>query len=156
MKTKFAKREMRRRVQLMACVFSLLFGLALWGVGRGVKAKNSHSAAITAMTIHVTNTNDSGAASLRQALADAAPGDKIGFNLPGCPCTITLTSDALVINKSLTIQGLGANQLTISGNNNRQVFFIDTGNTVTLNGLTITGGGGNSSLTSGYGGGIAN
>ncbi len=78
-------------------------------------------------TITVTNTNDSSAGSLRQAIADAAPGDTINFSLSGCPCTITLTSGELVINKDLTIQGPGASQLTISGNNASRVFFINPG-----------------------------
>ena len=38
----------------------------------------------------VTNTNDSGSGSLREALAFSAPGDTINFSLSGCPCTITL------------------------------------------------------------------
>lgn len=45
---------------------------------------------VSANTFTVTNTNDSGAGSLRQAIADAMPGDTIDFNLAGCPCTITL------------------------------------------------------------------
>ena len=38
--------------------------------------------AAAANTLTVTNTNDSGAGSLRQAIADAASGDTINFNLP--------------------------------------------------------------------------
>src|SRR5687768_16167201 len=91
-------------------------------------------------TITVTNTNDSGARSLRQAIGDAMPGDSIDFNLAGCPCTITLTNGQLVINKNLTIQGPGANRLTVSGGGVSLVFFMDASSTVTLDGLTISGG----------------
>src|SRR6185369_272599 len=76
----------------------------------------------SATAITVTNTNDNGPGSLRQAIIDAVSGDIINFNIPasdpGCTgglCTITLASE-LAIEKSLTIQGPGANQLTVSGN----------------------------------------
>src|SRR2546423_15144192 len=47
-----------------------------------------------AATFTVTNTGDSGAGSLRQAIADAnalAGGDPINFSLPGCPFPIVFT-----------------------------------------------------------------
>ncbi len=93
----------------------------------------------SAATITVTNTNDIGPGSLRQAILDAAPGDTINFSVTG---TITLTSGQLVINKDLTIQGPGANLLTVSGNltDTSRVFFIAEGITAVLDGMTITGG----------------
>lgn len=64
----------------------------------------------------VTNTDDSGAGSLRQAIEDANNGDTIEFNLPGAsPWTITLTSGALNINKSVTINGPMVGTLTLLG-----------------------------------------
>jgi hypothetical protein len=62
----------------------------------------------------VTNTNDSGPGSLRQALLDAQNGDTITFNIPGSPNTITLTTGELSINKDITISGPGANSLTVA------------------------------------------
>jgi predicted outer membrane repeat protein len=55
--------------------------------------------------------------------------------------TITLTNGALTINTPVQINGLGASQLTISGNNTSQVFIVasDFG-FATISGLTITGG----------------
>ena len=46
-----------------------------------------------AATITVTNTNDSGAGSLRQAILDAAPGSTIDFDpsVFATPQTLTLT-----------------------------------------------------------------
>jgi hypothetical protein len=108
------------------------------------------TAASLGATITVTNTNDSGPGSFRQALADAANGDTINFNLAGCPCTIPIASTGFQIQKSLTIQGLGADQLTIDGSNiadfNRRLMFeIFPGSTVTIDGLWIRRGMGLSS-----------
>jgi len=96
----------------------------------------------------VTNTNDSGPGSLRQALADANNDDIIGFAVTG---TIGLTSGELVVNRSITISGPGANNLVVDGNAKDRVFHIASGETVTISDLTITNG-----YTTGFGGGIHN
>ncbi len=98
-------------------------------------------------TINVTSTNDSGAGSLRQALADASPGETINFSVTG---TITLTSGELTISQNQTITGPGAGSLTIDGNDNSRIFYISAG-TVNISGLTLTNG---NSVN--YGGGIEN
>jgi len=87
--------------------------------------------------ITVTNTNDSGSGSLRQALADANDGDTIDFAVTG---TIGLTSGELLVDKSITISGPGADNLAVDGNANSRVFHIGSGQTLTISGLTITGG----------------
>src|SRR6185295_2809083 len=74
-----------------------------------------------AATITVTNTNDSGPGSLRQALRDAHDGDTINFAVRG---TITLTSGGLPVTKNLAIVGPGAKQLSIDGNQALVVFGI--------------------------------
>ena len=56
-----------------------------------------------ATTITVTNGNDSGPGSLRQALADAQDGDTINFD-PSVN-TVTLTTAELAIDKSVTLSG---------------------------------------------------
>ena len=127
-------------------------------MGRGIKREGFAVIAVLllaattmsahAATITVTDTNDSGPGSLRQALANANNGDTINFAVTG---TITLTSGELVIGKNVTIAGPGANRLSIDAESFfgfPAVFHVVSGNTVTIFGLTITGHGG--------GGGIRN
>ena len=103
-------------------------------------------------TFTVTTTHDGGAGSLRQAICEAEAGDTIDFagNLAGQ--SLTLTQGPLVIDKDLTITGLGADELTIRGNgcNPSRVFTISHCATVSLSGLTIADGQAN------QGGGIFN
>ena len=72
---------------------------------------------------HRHRTADSGAGTLRAALAGAAANDTIDFNLP-YPATITLTSGQLVVGTSVTISGPGANQLAVNGGGNSRVFSL--------------------------------
>lgn len=90
--------------------------------------------AAPASVITVTNTNDSGHGSLRQALHDANDGDTITFAMTG---TITLTSGGLPVTKNLTISGPGSNHLSVDGNQAVLVFGIFPGKTATISGLTI-------------------
>jgi adhesin HecA-like repeat protein len=94
--------------------------------------------------ITVTNTNDSGPGSLRQALADANDGDTINFTVTG---TIGLTGGELLVDKSITISGPGAANLAVDGNAKSRLFHIGSGNTVSISGLTVK---------NGLGGGMAN
>jgi hypothetical protein len=93
-----------------------------------------------AATITVTSTADSGPGTLRQALALASNGDTIEFNLSRCPCTITLTSGELLVNKNLTINGPRADTLAVDANHIGRVFHVTGGVTATIAGLTITNG----------------
>jgi hypothetical protein len=87
----------------------------------------------------VMNTLDSGAGSLRVAVASANNGDTVVFanNLRGQ--TIKLTTGEIDLETDITIQGLGADKLTISGSNLSEIFLND-GSTVTLERLTLTHG----------------
>ena len=71
-----------------------------------------------ATTITVINTNDSGPGSLRQALADANNGDTIDFDPALNGQRIMLMTAELVIDKSITISGPGANLLAVSRSDN--------------------------------------
>jgi hypothetical protein len=106
-----------------------------------------------AATITVTNTNDSGAGSLRQALTDALDGDTINFAVTG---TIGLTGGELLVNKSVTISGPGAGSLTVDGNANSRVFHIGSDKTVSIFGLTITDGNASGNYPDDRGAGIYN
>ncbi|QDU11902.1 choice-of-anchor Q domain-containing protein [Gimesia aquarii] len=95
----------------------------------------------------VVNTNDSDTGSLREAIEQAnasAGADTISFDASLAGQTIVLT-DELLISDDVTIIGLGANQLTISGNNNNRIFNIDDSSTETeviveLSGLSLING----------------
>jgi hypothetical protein len=87
-----------------------------------------------AATITITNTNDSGPGSLRQALAVAHDGDSITFAVSG---TITLTSGGLGVFKNVTISGPGTNQLAIDGNQALFAFGVFPQRTVSISGLSI-------------------
>ncbi|HYX17033.1 MAG TPA: DUF4347 domain-containing protein [Nostoc sp.] len=92
----------------------------------------------------VTNTNDSGSGSLRQAIlnANATLGaDTITFAgvfSDATPDKITLTSGKLTINNDITILGTGASNLIVSGNNSSGVFEISgSGTDASIDGLKI-------------------
>ena len=91
-----------------------------------------------ATTIVVNNTNDNGPGSLRQALVNANNGDTI--DATGVSGVITITSGQLLVDKSVTIDGAGADLLTIDGNAISRVFQIASGQTVTISDLTIRNG----------------
>ena len=109
----------------------------------------------------VTNLNDSGAGSLRQAILDAnaaAGADNIVFDnslLGSGP--LVLTTGELTITDDLTIDGDidGDNKadVTVSGNNVTRVFNI-TGGTSVIDALTISGGTNSGGGSYNYGGGI--
>lgn len=96
----------------------------------------------------VTNTNDSGPGSLRQAIADVDPGGTVNFNIPGpgLKNIILAAPNFLHVNKPMTINGPGKELVRILSN--QDVFRIQDADTharfsVTISGLTISQGSGN-------------
>ena len=102
-------------------------------------------------TLTVTSGADSGAGSLRNAIASATSGDTITFS---SGMSVVLSSGQLSIAKNLTIEGdldgNGTPDVTIDANYTSRVFNITAG-TVKLDGLTIQHG-----LVSGTGGNAGN
>jgi parallel beta-helix repeat protein len=106
-----------------------------------------------AATFQVNKLGDAGSGTLRQAILDAngnGTADTISF-ASGLTGTITLTSGPLTITDAVDVQGPGAAQLSVSGNNASQVFYVKSpaSGSVTISGLTLTGG-----FSSGHGGAI--
>ncbi len=92
-------------------------------------------------TLTVTNNLDSGAGSLRAEIGKAHNGDTIVFAPSLSGASIFLTSGELLIQKSLTITGPGAQNLTINGiGQSSRVFEVAAKDSLSLSGLTITGG----------------
>jgi hypothetical protein len=71
-------------------------------------------------------------------LAIANDGDII--DATGISGSITLTSGELLVDKSVTINGAGADVLAVDGNASSRIFHIDSGETTTISGLTIRNG----------------
>ena len=103
----------------------------------------------------VSNLNDTGVGSLRDAIANTPAGGIVDFQ-PGLTGTLTLTSGELLINKSLTINGPGSNALTISGGGASRVFDLPLStSSISISNLTIANGA-TSGGTTGWGGAIEN
>jgi len=75
---------------------------------------------------------------LRQALADANNGDAIDAS--GVSGVITLTTGELLVDKSVTIDGAGADVLAVDGNGASRVFQFGSGETVSISNLTVRNG----------------
>ena len=96
-------------------------------------------------TITVTNANDSGPGSLRDAIGASNSGDTIVFASFLTGSTITVLTP-LVLNKGITIDGTEPGQnVVVSGGGTTTVFDV-TGSSVTLQGLAISNGRGTGTL----------
>src|SRR6266480_4417805 len=131
--------------------FYLLFLLAVSVIPFALAQRTTPKGNRPATTITVTNGNDSGPGSLRQALADANDGDTINFD-PSVG-TVTLTTAELAIDKSLTLSGAPQMVTVVRASQTEfRIFHVLPGHSVEIDGLTISGG----HITGGNGGGILN
>jgi uncharacterized delta-60 repeat protein/CSLREA domain-containing protein len=97
-----------------------------------------------------------GDCSLREAVNAAnASGSDDTINFASGLTTVTLTNEIVINNAgALTINGLGANNLTIDGGAGTNRIFYANNATVTISGITLTGGNGTGAFASGNGGAI--
>ncbi len=111
-------------------------------------AKNAASGSLT-----VTNTNDSGAGSLRAALtfAESDPDASTITFAAGLSGIIQLQSPLDDVTTNVTIQGPGANVLTVRRNAGGNYGLLNIGATATISGLALA----NGNLPSGAGGAIS-
>ena len=105
----------------------------------------------------VTSTADSGADSLRQALADAGSGDTITFHGSLSGQTIVLTNGQITVTNSLFIDASALSDgIAIDGNASSRIFKFSTNTTNILTGLVLTNGLVIGISPDAYGGGIYN
>jgi beta-glucanase (GH16 family) len=88
----------------------------------------------------VTNLNDSGPGSLRQALMTIADGGTITFDPGLAGGTVALTSGQLAIDSPVTIDASAAPGVAVSGGNSSRVVRVAAGAVVAINDLVISDG----------------
>ncbi|HNB50996.1 MAG TPA: hypothetical protein PK530_03590 [Anaerolineales bacterium] len=131
----------RKFLFLPLALAGVLLGAFLVSTG-GIQTADAYAQG----TLLVTNTNNSGPGSLRQAinLANTTPGpDAIVADMPDCtlatPCIIPLTAELPTITETVIITGTGANSLILDAGGLFRVFNIADVN-VTIADLTIRNG----------------
>jgi hypothetical protein len=118
--------------------FPGLGGLQLFAL---LCAMTAATQSLHASSITVTTTADSGAGSLRAAIAAASNGDTIQFAAALNGQSISLTSAQLAIDKHITISGPGPNQLAVTRSSGTfRIFHVLPDHAVTMEGLTISNG----------------
>ncbi|MBD1872371.1 DUF4347 domain-containing protein [Nodosilinea sp. FACHB-131] len=133
--------------------FELVTGSIETAIALSAEAQASYASNLNIIT--VTSTADSGAGSLRAAIASAPAGSVIKFAPTLANKTITLTSGELYLGRNLTIDATEVANLTISGNNSSRVFQVGGSNnpvTATFKNLIIANG---NAPAGGAGGGVS-
>lgn len=112
--------------------FLVGFSVVVFGSFFAPAASGLH---VRAATLIVTNNADSGRGTLREAVALAASGDTVSFdrNIR----RITLTGGEIFVDKSLTIEGPGADRISLNGYRTSRIFYIARRNKVTISGVTF-------------------
>jgi hypothetical protein len=130
-------RLFRRSLPVLA--ISLFYGCSEPSAPPGPRAGGiAHP--LVAPVITVTNTDDAGPGSLRQAVLDAPDAAVIQFDAAVAGQTIVLTSGNIAISRAVVIEGPVPGGITISGGLLSRAFFVTTAGNATLRNLTITDG----------------
>ncbi|PZQ18493.1 MAG: hypothetical protein DI564_04115 [Rhodanobacter denitrificans] len=125
----------------LAVALALALGVSV-GVAAAVGLPAAHAGGRPegGATWPVTQCGDSGAGSLRDVLAGAAPGDIVDLGALSCG-TISLTSGAIAVGQhGLTLRGPGAAALALAGSGADRVLRHTGTGTLTIEGLTVRGG----------------
>ena len=125
----------RMRRQPLAVCLAAILGAPAAMAGHGVSGGS---------TLVVTNCDDAGAGSLRDAIVSAVSGDTIDLRQLGCSL-ITLSGGALAIGPpiaALNLLGPGSASLTIDGADTDRIFEHDVGidGSLSISGITLTHG----------------
>ena len=134
--TKYINATIKAHLLRGASYLLLLLAVCVipFGLAQRASAKRNRPANV----ITVTNENDSGPGSLRQALADAQDGDTIDFD--SSVNVVTLTSNELAITKSIIISASPRIVSVRSQTTQFRIFHVMPGYTVQITSLAITGG----------------
>lgn len=143
---------------LTAAQRAAILTLAVLVLGAFGFSESARAATLTVTAIGDTTVGAAGCGdgcSLREAVTAAVSGDMIAFSsLFNTAQTIALPNGQITIGKNLTINGTGADLLTIqntkAASTTSRVFNVSSGFTLSLNNLKITGG----NNPTGLGGGI--
>jgi hypothetical protein len=119
----------------LRAVCASVTAFALCTLGNGVITRRAKAFSV----LTVTSTADNGTGSLRDTIANANSGDTIMFNLTP-PAIIPLTTGEIAIAKTITIIGLGAGILKISGTSSSRIFNISATGNVTISDLDVADG----------------
>ncbi len=106
----------------------------------------------------ITNLNDSGSGSLRQAIQNGFWPEPHVFD-PALTGVIAFTSGQLFVGSQFNLSGPGGGKIALSGENSYRLFEIASGVDVTISGLTLKAGHRNAEVLGdplGYGGAIYN
>src|SRR5437773_3924995 len=123
------------RAHLLRGAFYLLLLLAVCVIPFALAQRTTVKGNKPADVITVTNGDDSGPGSLRQALADANDGDTINFD-PSVG-TVTLTTAELAIDKSLTLSGAPQMVTVVRASQTEfRIFHVMPGHSVEFDGLS--------------------
>ena len=120
----------------MKTVTALLFLLFI-----SVSIAGAANCVVTTADDHVDQNCTGADCSLREAILEPSC-TTVTFSLDIAGTPIVLTLGELAINRNLTITGWGADAVIISGNGASRIFYIGTGATVQISGMTLRDGNG--------------